>query len=282
MWLYLIIFFIPVLYYLTNPKGGKNMTFLAWMMLFLAFFVGLTDMFGGYDRYIYGELFDSLADVTHAGKNPFKSYAFEFYGSEFGYGTLCVIISLFTRNRYIFILIITLIFYFLLYLSIKRYTTNYPYAIILFFGLWFFFSFTYLRQILGTVLCWLSIEYAIKQDKTKFFLIALLGATIHNSALVFLPVYFLSQKKFSKIQILSVMSICFLIGLTNITGALQSVYGSFNTVSGYHEAQGMMGDAEGSFRIAYAFLSFFCVLVYSISLNIQLRPFPVQKYLCLP
>ena len=28
----------------------------------LALFVGLADMFGGYDRYIYGEVFDSIAD----------------------------------------------------------------------------------------------------------------------------------------------------------------------------------------------------------------------------
>ena len=250
MWLYLTIFFIPVFFYLFNPNGGKNVQFLSSMIVFLAFFVGLTDMFGGYDRYIYGELFDSLSDVTHAGENPFTSTAFNFYGSEFGYGTLCVIISLFTRNRYIFILIVTLIFYLLLYFSLKRYTTNYSYAIILFFGLWFFFSFTYLRQILGVTTCWFAIEYAIKREKTRFILIVLLGATLHNSALVFLPVYFLSDKKFSKTQIILIMSICFLIGLTNIAGSIQSAYGSFNTAASYHVEDDVL-DAEGSFRIAY-------------------------------
>lgn len=260
MWLYLTIFFIPVVYYLSELKGGKNVKFLAWMMIFLAFFVGMTDMFGGYDRYIYGELFDSLADETHAGKNPFNSYAFSFYGSEFGYGTLCVIISFFTRNRYIFILVVTLIIYFLLYLSLKKYTTNYPYAVILFFGLWFFFTFTYLRQVLGATVCWLAIEYAIKQDKIKFFLIALLGATIHNSALVFLPVFFLSSKKLSKTQIISIMSICFLIGLTNMASSLQSVYGSFNSATGHHTEDDVLG-SEGSFRIAYFIESVFFLYI---------------------
>ncbi len=261
MWLYLTIFFIPILYYLFNPKGWKKTKFLVWMMFFLAFFVGLTDMFGGYDRYIYGELFDNIADAKSAGDNPFKSTGFQFYGSEFGYGTICVIISYFTKNRYIFILIVTIIIYTLLYLSLKKYTTNYPYAVILFFGLWFFFTFTYLRQVLGVTVCWLAIEYAIKQDKIRFFFIALLGATIHNSALVFLPVYFFSQKKFSKIQVLSVMFICFLIGLTNIAGVLQNTYISFNTVAAYHEYLGMMDDNEGSFRLAYAIETVFFLFI---------------------
>ena len=260
MWLYLTIFFIPVLFYLFNPKGGKNTFFFASMMFFLAFFVGLTDMFGGYDRYIYGELFDNIADATHAGENPFQSFGFQFYGSEFGYGTISVIISLFTKNRYIFILIITLLFYYLLYLSIKRYTTNYFFAIILFFGLWFFFSFTYLRQILGTVVCWLSIEYAIKQDKTKFFLLVILGATIHNSALIFLPVYYFSQKKLSTSRILNIMSICFLIGITNIAGGIQGAYNSFNSAAAYHQEDDALG-AEGSFRIAYAIEAVFFLFI---------------------
>ncbi len=260
MWLYLTLFFIPVLYYLSNPRGGKNIKALTWMMFFLAFFVGLTDMFGGYDRYIYGEIFDSLSDVTHAGENPFTSTAFNFYGSEFGYGTLCVIISLFTRNRYIFILIVTLIFYLLLYYSIKKYTTNYSYAIILFFGLWFFFSFTYLRQILGVTTCWLAIEYAIKREKTKFILIALLGATLHNSALIFLPVYFFSSKILSKRQILLIMSICFFVGLTNIAGSLQGLYGSFNSATGHHAEDDVL-EAEGSFRIAYFIESAFFLFI---------------------
>ncbi len=261
MWLYLTIFFIPVIIYLSNPKGGKNASFLAFILFFLAFFVGLTDMFGGYDRYIYAELFDSLADDTHAGKNPFQSEGFKFYESEFGYGTLCVIISLFTRNRYIFILIITLIFYFLLYQSLKKYTTNYPYAIILFFGLWFYFSFTYLRQILGVVVCWYAIEYAIKHNVKSFFLIVLFAATIHNSALVFLPVYFLAQKKFTKTQVMRIMVVCLLIGLTNMSSALQSIYGSFNTATGHHDEDAIMGNAEGSFRIAYAVEALFFLYI---------------------
>jgi len=76
-------------------------------------------MLGGYDRYIYGEVFDRMADVTREGGNPWKGEAFSVFGTEFGYGSLNAIISFFTSNRYIFILIVTLIIYLLLYKSFK-------------------------------------------------------------------------------------------------------------------------------------------------------------------
>jgi hypothetical protein len=65
MWLYLIIFFIPVLAFLYKktvvygkPAEGleNSLTFLFLFFMFLMIFVGISDMLGGYDRYIYGEL----------------------------------------------------------------------------------------------------------------------------------------------------------------------------------------------------------------------------------
>ncbi len=63
MWLYLILFFIPVIAYLFNKRGNtRDVGFLCAYMTLLTFFVGISDMLGGYDRYIYGEIFDSVAD----------------------------------------------------------------------------------------------------------------------------------------------------------------------------------------------------------------------------
>jgi hypothetical protein len=57
MWLYIIIFFVPVLaYFLFDRKLCHSVKFLAIIMALLALFVGLSDMLGGYDRYIYGAI----------------------------------------------------------------------------------------------------------------------------------------------------------------------------------------------------------------------------------
>ena len=70
-------------------------------MAFLALFVGLSDMFGGYDRYIYGECFDRLVDTMRNGGNIINTTIFRMYGKEFGYVLLNMAIGLFTANRYI-------------------------------------------------------------------------------------------------------------------------------------------------------------------------------------
>lgn len=152
MWLYLIIFFIPVFLFQFSERLAKDVPIMAMMLGALALFVGMGDMLGGYDRYIYGEIFDSIANTTTAGRSYLLDRAFDFFPKEPGFIWYNIIVSWFTENRYIFILILTFTVYCLLFVSLRRYAENYPFAIIVFLGLWFFFTFTYLRQVLGASL----------------------------------------------------------------------------------------------------------------------------------
>ena len=162
MWLYLLLFLMPALAYKLS-SNDQSKAFLMVYVAFLALFVGMSDMFGGYDRYIYGEVFDSIADTTTMGGGYGRAFAI-FFPSEQGYVLLNIVLSWFTANRYVFILLITLITYTCLYRSLRRYCDNYPYAVMLFLGLWFFFSFTYLRQVLGATVAWLGIRYILKRQ----------------------------------------------------------------------------------------------------------------------
>jgi hypothetical protein len=67
------------------------------------------------------------------------SFIFLEYPKEVGYDFLNVLIAYLTANRYIFILIVTVIIYSLTFISFKRYMTNYPFAVVLFLALMFFF-----------------------------------------------------------------------------------------------------------------------------------------------
>ena len=130
MWIYILIF--AVVAYLTyNDYQGRPLTKqgLAIVMTCLALFVGLGDMLGGYDRYIYAELFDDVADMVRAGDYNFENTTIvQLYGTEKGYVYFNVLISFITRNRYIFIFIMTLIIYFNIYQAIKNYTDNYSFT----------------------------------------------------------------------------------------------------------------------------------------------------------
>ncbi len=231
MILYLAWFFASVLICLGTLNSLKRTqnAVVAVFLIALGIFVGLGDMLGGYDRYIYGELFDSMADVTHVGGNPWASFAFEFYGSEFGYGTFSALMSFLTMNRYVFIFVLTIIIYVLLIRSITEYVDNAPFAVIMFMGLWFFFTFTYLRQVIGCTICWLAVRYIIKRDFKMFLLVWFIAFSFHNSTIMFLPMYFVPLRKFPREWVVYVMIGALLIGLSPIPQGMFATYGEIGT-----------------------------------------------------
>lgn len=268
MILYLAWFFLSILicYGTLNSPKIIQIRAVVVFMIALGIFIGLGDMLGGYDRYIYGELFDGMADVTRLGGNPWQSNSYAFYGSEFGYGSLCALLTYITGNRYIFIFILTMIIYILLIISLREYVDNAPFAVIMFMGLWVFFTFTYLRQVIGCTICWLAVRYIIKRDFKMFLLVWFLGFSFHNSAVIFLPMYFLPIKKFSREKVIYVMIAAFLIGLTSIPQGLFATYGEIDA-----DRAGVQGyEMDAGFRWAYLIESvFFLYLILANYRNIS-------------
>lgn len=260
MILYLLWFFTAVVIcFYTLPLNKKEQTTLAtYYLVALGIFIGLADMLGGFDRYIYGELFDSMADVTSEGGNPWLSYSFIFYKSEFGYGTFSALMSFITSNRYFFIFTLTIIIYVLLIISLKEYSSNMPFSVILFLGLWMFFTFTYLRQVIGCTIGWFSIKYIIKRDLKLFLLVWFIGYSFHNSLLILLPMYFVPIRKFRPRTIIYIMIAAFILGLTPIPQAIFETYGEV-------EANRINVDdyaRDSGFRIAYLIeASFFLFII---------------------
>lgn len=250
MLLYYTIFFIAIAIYYSSVGNGiktDNQRYaLVAMLTFLALFVGVADMLGGYDRYIYAELFDDTADMVSDGIYDFRlSPVADLYPKEYGYQIYNVLVGAITDNRYIFIFITTCVIYVLLYHSIKDYCNNYPFAVILFLGLWFFFSFTYLRQVMGATIAWLSVRYIIQRDWKRFLLVWFIAWSFHNSALILLPMYFVPVRKFEKKKVIYVMLATLLLGLTGGPTAIFAVYGEVDS-----ERAEVAGNETG-FRIAY-------------------------------
>ncbi len=250
-----------------SDRKKKEKDVLIISMFFLAFFVGIADMLGGYDRYIYAELFDNVADNITYGRDVTESIIFEEYYGEKGYGWYNVIIGYITQNRYIFILITTIVIYYLLYISLRDYCSNYPFAIIVFLGLWFFFTFTYLRQVLGATIAWLAIRYIVQRKLWKFLIVWFIAFKFHNSAAIFLPLYFIPIKKYNNRYIIGIMVVAFLLGLTGGPTALFAAYGEMN-----EERAGVVGNEVG-FRIAYMLEAvFFLYIIISKYKEIPEKP----------
>ena len=230
MIIYLAWFFASVILCMLTLRSGRRtqMVAMSLFMIALGAFVGLGDMLGGYDRYIYGELFDSMADDNRMGINPWTTFAFAFYGTEFGYGTWEALMSYVTANRYIFIFATTMVIYILLILSLRQYVDNAPFAVVMFMGLWFFFTFTYLRQVMACTVCWFAVKYIIERKFVPFLIVWFIGYSLHNSAIMFLPAYFIPIRKFPIKWVIWVMVGALLVGLTPFPQALFDAYGDVN------------------------------------------------------
>ena len=228
-----------------NTKVPK-ITFFSFC-LSIGLFVGLADMLGGYDRYIYCEVFQDMhKNVT---KGVFFSDEFLFFfGKEPVYGLINDFIALFTPNRYIYILVYTLVLYAVYAINFYRYTKNPFFALLIFEGLMFFFTFTYLRQVLAAGVIWLSIPYVTQRRFKKYLLFVILATLIHNSAAYMILLYFIPRRKFDKSHIILFMLTLLLIGISGVTKFIFSVSGDVINDAKITE---YANTAEFGFRIEY-------------------------------
>lgn len=223
---YLALFFVTLIaYFLTIKQGGFGKVTLLIFLMGLGLFVGLGDMLGGYDRYIYGSLFDSLADNIKYGADVKESTVFNIYSNEPLYGWWNVLMAHFTSNRYIFILISTLLLYALMYRPFTQFVNNYPFGLIVFFGIMFFFTFTYLRQMLAAVILWNAMIYIKERKLIKFTILVIIASGFHNSAVLFWPLYFISTYQYKPWVIIVIMVVALGVGMSGITNNMFQVYG---------------------------------------------------------
>lgn len=263
MIIYIILFLIPAILYFYY-KDNKQASYKPFLFFFisLAVFVGLGDMLGGYDRYIYGDLFDNLADQLKIGIPITSSSIYQAYNTEFGYIGLNWAIAHITSNRYIFIFLYTICMYAIILHSFRRYAKNYPLASILFMALVFYFSFTYLRQMFAAAIVGLSIKYIIERKFLKYCIVVVAAFSFHNSAIIFFPIYFIADRKYSKARILLLMSACFIIGVTGITSSIYNLFDDISTRA-THADYAVQEDARIAYILEAGFFLFFLIKSYS-------------------
>lgn len=261
MLLYLSIFLIPLLYYFysrNNKKLATSPRVMIGIFMFLGIFIGMGDMIGGYDRYIYGAYFDETAENLRHG------WTFIPYGTEYGYSIYNWIIAHITANRYIYILLATITMYYLYARAFKEYLDEYPLAMMVFMGLLYYFTMTYMRQTLAVGIAWQACKYAYERRARPFFALMLLAFSFHNSAIIFALMYFIPLKKFSKNTVIKMMIILFLIGLTPIASTMMNIFGDVTESKG--RTAGYSSDTTG-YNYGYLLVSIFFAYIITANRN---------------
>lgn len=114
------------------------------------------------------------------------------YNFERGFIALSKFITLFTDDFTVYSFIIYAIMIIPLYIFIKKHSVMPFLSIILFINLGFLnFYFSGMRQAIAFSIVLLSYDYIIKRKILKFLLIIVIASLIHQSALFFIPAYFL-------------------------------------------------------------------------------------------
>lgn len=222
MLVYLSVFLLPLSWYiLENRYTAKKSSdrLLAVIFLLLALFVGMGDMQGGYDRYIYADNFDGIADAVRNG------WEWRSYGSEYGYSLFMWIVAHFTQNRYIFILTATLTMYYFYYKAFKTYLGRYPIACMLFMGFLYYYTMTYIRQTMAVAFVLQACQYAYRRKPIPFFLWVLVAYSFHNASILFAIIYFIPLRMYSNKTILVFLFIMLLLGFTPFASALFKIFG---------------------------------------------------------
>ena len=257
---WLIFLFSLIYYFIQNRHKKSSSSFFFFFMLVAALFTGLGDMLGGYDRYIYGEVFDSIADEMRRGRN-LSRLLYLVNGKEFGYFVWQVIVSIFTPNRYIFILITTLTIYYLFFRVMKKYLLEYPLSVILFMGMMFYFSMTYLREVFAIAILWQGIQYIWERKFWKYAFFVVLAASFHTSILIALVMYFIPIKRYSKKTIIIWLILCFIVGMTQLPNIILANAGNL-TEKNTGEVNAYELQEQG-FRIEYVLeVLFFIWLIF--------------------
>ena len=200
MLIYLFVYIVALVafFILAKPSQSSGM-FLSLFFLYVVIFIGLGDMIGGYDRYIYGEMFDLVADELR-GSRDMETMMSTVQGNEYGYFAWEYVVAHVTSNRYVFILLSTLLMYVLYFIAFRTCIENYPVATLMFLGLFYYFTMTYFRQVLACGFIWIGIKYVWERKFIKFMLFLVFSYTV----------------------VISVMIVALLLGLTSIPSMLLS------------------------------------------------------------
>ncbi len=245
---YLVLFlFTAILAWAHNGETKVSKSFFFAFCLCIGLFVGLADMLGGYDRYIYSEVFERMHESISEGVVFSQSFLL-FFGKEPVYGLINDLIAFFTPNRYVFILVYTLALYVVYAINFYKNTKNPFFALLIFEGLMFFFTFTYLRQVLAAGIIWLAIPYVTHRKFKKYLLFVVLATLIHNSAAYMILLYFIPRRKFEQKHIILFMLALFILGVSGLTKYVFSISGdAINNA----KIAGYANTAEFGFRIEY-------------------------------
>lgn len=209
-------------------EDARFSPFLIVLFIYMIFVRTFVDEMSVSDLQNYHRAFDEVSVQS------LSNFFTEYYSVriEVGYRLFMKLSSWFSENFLFFLFVHAVLSQVLLYKLLKNYSSSPLISSILFCVLLFCPSIYILRQYLALLILFNSVEYIIKSDFKKYCLVLLLAISIHNTAIVFAPVYFLVHIKKLCVYLWTLICCMLLIGASFTTLFFyfgETVFGNYDT-----------------------------------------------------
>lgn len=182
---------------ITNIGAIKNFLVILLISL-LALLSGTRYHLGGYDYSNYEYMFRLVPNLSNLNV---IAYIREngLIGNDVGWTLLNSIIKSMGFNFYGLTLFVAIFFWFTFYFVLRNYINNLNiFIVIAMYKYLLDVSFIYMRQSVAVAIFILSIRYILKRKLILYMLLVVLAATIHFSAVILIPIYWITKIKITR------------------------------------------------------------------------------------
>lgn len=208
-----LLFLIGVYFDSFKQKAPKNIYFY-FLLIAAILFAGLRDMIGGYDIYVYSEVYEAPIEEI-----------FLYSSFENGFKYFFVVLKQISDKREFMIFMISLVMTIMHYYVLKRHSTNFFLSLFIFFCKFYLMSFVYLRQGIAMGIVWLSIPLILNRKFLPFLFTTALAFTFHKSSIVFFPLYFIANFNFKRNHYLIFPILALIFSVSPLSTSLMSLIG---------------------------------------------------------
>lgn len=237
----------------TNTKVYCGLVALQWILI-----SGLRHVSVGADTYNYQKWF-SLAHNTSwsTAFSDLSNYLFK--GADIrdpGYNLLQKVFQIFCNNYQVYLIFIATVFTSFMAVWIYKNSKDPCFSFLLYSVLFYsFFAVTGCRQTIATALIvFLGYKYIKERKLIEFAIVSFIAFTIHKSAVVFIPYYFIANIPITPIYVFIAIIIVVVVAILG-----KSFYGPIAVLLGFEEEQ--MKYSKGGAETYAAVLSIICIVI---------------------
>ena len=204
MLVYLILFLgFSILYFkpVQNPKLGFYIFF-----GFAILVAGFRDMIGGYDVYIYSEVFEKSILAEFAQRGIFEPGFIAYYW----------VLKQVNETREWMLLVSSVLVLGGHFYALKKLSPLLYISLFVYFAKFYLMSFVYIRQGMAMMIAWIAFVYLSKQKYKWAWLLAIAAVFMHKSAIILLPFLLIANRKLPLLQVFGVAIVALGISLTPI------------------------------------------------------------------